>query len=103
MRHLAAVILAGATLTGCSFVAPAVDSDRAKTVAREFVIAGQPAGTLFREIVVGEATWQSDRWRVQVDAVIDYPPPDRPGSNTHVHYLIDVNGSTGEPSIFAQG
>jgi hypothetical protein len=101
MKHLVAAVLVGATALGCSV--PVIDADRAETVAREFVIAGQPPGTVFREITVGDATWLSGKWRVQVDAVINYPPPDRPGSNVSVHYLIDVDGSTGEPSIYAQG
>ena len=101
MRHFGVAVLAGAILIGCS--TPVVDGDRAETVAREFVIAGQPPGTLFHQITVGKATWLSGKWRVQVDAVIDYPPPNRPGSNTPVHYLIDVDGTTGQQAICAQG
>ena len=72
-------------------------------IARECVIASQPAGTVFRDITVGAPERHTDRWRVQVDAVIDYPPPSQPGSSVHVHYFIDVDGASGQPSIFAQG
>ncbi len=80
-----------------------IDANRAALIAREFVIAGQPTGTNFREITVGTPDLQTSHWRVQVDAVIDYPPPSQPGSGEHVHYLIDVDATSGQPSVFAQG
>ena len=101
MRRPFLLLLATVVLGGC--VPSAIDADRAGTIARDFVIAGQPSGTVFREITVGAPTWQTNHWRVQVDAVIDYPPPSQPGSNTPVHYLIDVDGSSGRATIYAQG
>ena len=101
MTRLAALWLATVVLGAC--LPSTIDADRAGSIARDFVIAGQPPGTVFREITVGEPTWQTNRWRVQVDAVIDYPPPSQPGSNTPVHYLIDVEGSSGRATIYAQG
>lgn len=101
MRKLALLVLAAVVLGAC--VPAAVDADRPATIARDLVIAGQPSGTLFREITVGEPDWQTNHWRVQVDAVIDYPPPSQPGSHTPVHYLIDVDGSSGRATIYAQG
>jgi hypothetical protein len=66
-------------------------------------MSGQPAGTVFREVTVGTPALRASLWRVQIDAVVDYPPPSQPGSRVHVHDLIDVNAISGRPSIVAQG
>ena len=100
MKSIASVGLAVVLLAGCS---PSIQADRAGQIARQFVVAGQPSDSLVHDVKVAAPEWHSNRWRVQVDAIVTFRQPTGGTVEVPVHYLIDVDGTSGQASIFAQG
>lgn len=87
-------------LGGCS---PSIDADRAADIAWEFVVAGQPSGSTVHDVSVAAPQWQTTHWQVQVDAIVTDRQPTGDTVEVPVHYLIDVDGSSGQALIHAQG
>jgi hypothetical protein len=100
MRSLASVGLAAALLIGCS---PSIQADRAAEIAQQFVVAGQPSDSVVHDIEIAAPEWHTNHWRVQVDAVVAYRQPNGGTVDVPMHYLIDVDGGSGQASIYAQG
>jgi hypothetical protein len=100
LRPLASLALAAALLAACS---PSIGASRAAATAQEFVVAGQPSGSIVHDLTVGSPEWQTNHWRVQVDAMVTNRQPTAGTVEVPVHYLIDVDGSSGRASIHAQG
>jgi hypothetical protein len=101
MKTLGSAVLVAALIGACG--PAAVDAAHAVNVASDFVVAGQASGMILEDIQVGTPVWQTTHWRVQVDAVLDYPQPSQPVGRIPVHYLIDVDGTSGRATIFGQG
>jgi hypothetical protein len=90
-------------LGGCQ-LAPAateVDQDRAVEIARAFVVAGQPPDFVFLELTNDPPQPSGRTWRIKVDARVRIPQS--PPVESFLHFVIDVDRSTGVPTIFAQG
>ena len=90
-------------LGGCQS-APAsteVDQDRAVDIARAFVVAGQPPDFVFLELTNDPPQPSGRTWRVKVDAHVRIPQS--APAESFLHFIIDVDRSTGVPTIFAQG
>jgi ABC-type uncharacterized transport system auxiliary subunit len=99
-RLLAALVLAASVLAGCS---PSIEANRAADIAQALVVAGQPSGSIVHDITVAPPEWQTNHWRVQVDATVTNRQPTGGTVEVPVHYLIDVDGNSGKASIYAQG
>jgi hypothetical protein len=100
MRLLGSLALAASLLAGCS---PSIEANRAAAIAQVFVVAGQPSGSIVHDLTVASPEWQTNHWRVQVDAMVTSRQPTGGTVEVPVHYLIDVDGSSGAASIYAQG
>ena len=100
MKSLASLALAAVMFSGCS---PSIQADRAAQIARQFVMTGQPADSLVHDLKIAQPEWHTNKWRVQVDAIVTYRQPTVATVEVPVHYLIDVDGTSGQASIFAQG
>jgi hypothetical protein len=77
-------------------------------IARDYVVAGQASNEDIRQITTDAPAVVDRGWRVKVDALVVYGPPDgaspRPSDQAiWIHYVIDVDRVSGSPSIFAQG
>ena len=98
-RALAGPVLLVALLIGC---APGVDAAAARTIATTYLVAGEPSGYVVVELTSDPPQDAGGSWRVKVDAVFRDPAnPDPQGLPVHV--LIDVDKTTGQARIFAQG
>jgi ABC-type uncharacterized transport system auxiliary subunit len=100
VRTLACLALAVALLGACS---PRIEANRAAEIAQQFVVAGQPSGSVVHDLTVASPQWQANHWRVQVDAIVTNRQPTGGTVEVPVHYLIDVDGSSGQAAIHAQG
>jgi hypothetical protein len=76
------------------------DEDEAVQIARDFVVAGQPSDAVFLDLTNDEPQDAGGKWRVYVDATVRYSSD---SGLTQLHYIIDVDRSTGVPTIYAQG
>jgi hypothetical protein len=92
--------LAALLFVACS---PSIEASRATEIAQQLVVAGQPSGSFVHDLTVGTPDWQTTHWRVQVDATVTNLQPAGGTFEVPVHYLIDVDGSSGQASIHAQG
>lgn len=106
MRRLFVVTLLAALLVGCD-TAPAVDATRASQIAKDLVVQGQPAGTTFVSLEASSTTRHNNAWRVYVDAEIVpvdqiVPSGTRP-QHALIHFIIDVDIGSGQPTVVAQG
>jgi hypothetical protein len=99
-RPLPSLALVAVLLAACS---PSIEANRAAEIAQQLVIAGQPSGSIVRDLTVGTPEWQTNHWRVQVDATVTNLQPTGDTVEVPVHYLIDVDGNSGQASIHAQG
>jgi hypothetical protein len=90
-------------LGGCqpAPTATEVDQDRAVEIARAFVVAGQPPDFVFLELTNDPPQPSGRTWRIKVDAHVRIPQS--PPAESFLHFVIDVDRSTGVPTIFAQG
>ena len=79
----------------------AIDQSRAVEIARAFVVAGQPPDYAFLELTNETPALAGQAWRIKVDARVRIPQS--PPQETLLHFIIDVDRSTGVPTIFAQG
>jgi hypothetical protein len=99
-KRVASLVLAAALFAACS---PSIEATRAAEIAEQFVIAGQTSGSIVHDVTVASPQWQTNHWRVQVDATVTNLQPAGGTVEVPVHYLIDVDGSSGQVSIHAQG
>ena len=76
-----------------------IDEGEAVQIAREFVVAGQPSALEFLELTNEAPQPSGGNWRVYVDARVR----DSSGESIWYHFIIDVDRSTGVPTIYAQG
>lgn len=78
-----------------------IAADEAVQIARDFVVAGQPSDYEFLELTNDPPQLSGSDWRIYVDATVR--TPSNPPSETRLHFIIDVDRSTGVPTIYAQG
>ena len=101
--RLAIVVMLAALALALSACDPSADLDPAKvaTIARDFVVAGQPSGYEFLDLTNDPPQIVGGHWRVKVDARIRIPQ--NPPTEASLHFLIDVDRHSGQPTIEAQG
>jgi hypothetical protein len=82
--------------------APTIGASRAAGIARDAAVGTQPTGSRISNLVVGAPERHGQTWRVTVDFGVVYPtgPSDQP---IPVHFIVDVDGSSGRPVIVGQG
>jgi hypothetical protein len=98
-KLLVGSVLLAALIVGC---APGVDAQNARTIATNFLVAGQPSGYVVVEMTTDPPQDAGGSWRVKVDAVFRDPANADP-QGLPVHVLIDVDKATGQARIVAQG
>ncbi len=113
MRRIRALgLLLGAAVLATTVIAcgpsSMINADQAVTIARDFATARQASNEDIREVTAKTPTKVDQRWRVPVDLLVVYGPlsgalPNPSDPPIWIHYLIDVDRTTGQPSIVAQG
>lgn len=79
-----------------------IEQESASEIATDYVVAGLESGTQVLETHVTDVEEFSAAWRVWIDASARYPG----GSSsqpTPVHLIIDVDVTTGTPTLYASG
>lgn len=94
---LGSLVLASIVMAACTQAQ--IDAGRAVQVARDFIASGEPSDYRILQLTNQPPRLVGDHWTVYVDALVRIPgAPD-----TGLHYIIDVNRSSGAATIEAQG
>ena len=102
-RVAAVVVLAAWLAAACTTSpSPAVDPSRAASIAQSLVVTGQPTSYSLDKVAIDTPADLGSVWRVKVDVIfIDRLDPSR--QPMPMHYLVDVDKTSGDARIFGQG
>jgi hypothetical protein len=100
-RSLAILAMLAWATTAC-VSPPRIDQNAAVSIATAYPASGQASGISLEQVHAGTPQDVGGAWRVTIDAVIRDPQhPNSPAGP--IHAMVDVDKTSGQAHMFAQG